>query len=67
MTRTYALRKLLEHGPLYRQEIRVITGWGKDQVEHAIDDLMDDKTIKTVPDNYSGNVRFSLSKEVRYA
>lgn len=27
MTKTYALQKLLEHGPLTRRELREITGW----------------------------------------
>lgn len=27
MTRTYAACKLLEHGPLTKQEFRQITGW----------------------------------------
>lgn len=28
MTRTYALKRLLEHGPMTLQEIAECTGWG---------------------------------------
>jgi hypothetical protein len=36
MTRTYALLKLLELGPLTRKEIREITGWPEDKVQGLI-------------------------------
>lgn len=32
MTRTYAMLKLLEHGPLTRDELRTITGWTERQL-----------------------------------
>lgn len=40
MTRTYALRRLLEHGPLTKREMGEITGWTAHSVWHAIEDLM---------------------------
>lgn len=36
MTRTYALLKLLELGPLTRKEIREITGWPENKVQGLI-------------------------------
>ena len=36
MTRTYALLKLLELGPLTRKEIREITGWPEDRLKFVL-------------------------------
>lgn len=36
MTRTYALKRLLEHGGLTRAEIAAITGWPEGAVRSAI-------------------------------
>lgn len=36
MTRTYAARRLLEHGPLTTSEMVEITGWGKSTVHWII-------------------------------
>jgi len=36
MTRSYALLKLLEHGPLSRSEILEITGWTKQKVHSVL-------------------------------
>jgi DNA-binding MarR family transcriptional regulator len=36
MTRSYALLRLLEHGPLSTREIEEITGWTKRQVQKTI-------------------------------
>lgn len=36
MSRSYALRKLLEHGPLTRREIVEITGWKEKQVHFTL-------------------------------
>jgi predicted transcriptional regulator len=36
MTRSYALVKLLEHGPLTTREIEEITRWTKRQVQKTI-------------------------------
>jgi predicted transcriptional regulator len=36
MSRSYALKKLLEHGPLTRQEIVEITDWKAKQVHFTL-------------------------------
>ncbi len=36
MTRTYALKRLLEHGALTRKEIIKITGWSEKQVHYTL-------------------------------
>jgi len=36
MSRSYALRKLLEHGALTRREIVEITGWKEKQVHFTL-------------------------------
>ena len=36
MTRTYALLKLLELGPLDRKEIREITGWSEQKLKFVL-------------------------------
>lgn len=47
MTRSYALLKLLEHGPLSRSEILEITGWTKQQVHSVLQYLAElEKIIK---------------------
>ncbi len=40
MTRTYALKRLLEHGPLTTRQMRAITGWTLKQVHHTLDELL---------------------------
>lgn len=40
MTRTYALKRLLEHGPLNMKELMAITGWKNNQIHHAIECLI---------------------------
>ena len=39
MTRTYAVKRLLEHGPLTFGELVEITGWSPAQVSTTIDAL----------------------------
>ncbi len=48
MTRTYALKKLLEHGELTRRELREITGWTDKQLCSAINYLTDLGKIESV-------------------
>lgn len=36
MTRTYALLKLLELGPLTRKELREITGWPEERLKFVL-------------------------------
>ena len=40
MTRSHALLKLLEHGPLNRREIVEITGWTEKQVHSVLQYLV---------------------------
>lgn len=40
-TQAYALRKLLEHGPLSAGQIVHITGWAREDCERAVDELRD--------------------------
>jgi DNA-binding IclR family transcriptional regulator len=41
MTRSYALLRLLEHGPLNRREIVEISGWTETQVHSVLQYLAD--------------------------
>ncbi len=47
MTRSYAAKRLLEHGPLTFRELVTITGWTSSQVSRAIDALDKCGLIKT--------------------
>lgn len=40
MTRTYALKRLLEHGPMTALEIHECTRWPTDTVRRALDELL---------------------------
>lgn len=40
MTRTYALKRLLEHGPMTRREIRECTRWTVRTTGHALETLL---------------------------
>lgn len=40
MTRTYAAKRLLEHGPLTMPELREITGWDIKAAWGAMEDLL---------------------------
>ena len=46
MTRSYALVKLLEHGPLTTREIEEITLWTKRQVQRTISYVSEDGRIE---------------------
>ncbi len=46
MTKSYALKRLLEHGALKRQEIVEITGWTKAQVHSVLQYLAEIHAIK---------------------
>jgi len=46
MTRTHALKKLLEHGGLTRREIVEITGWNEKQVHFTLAYLAQNEIIK---------------------
>lgn len=46
MTRSYALKRLLEHGPLTRPEIAAITGWTENAVRSALERLIEYRLIR---------------------
>lgn len=48
MTRTYALLKLLELGPLDRKQIREITGWSEDKLKYVIAGAADKGDVRNV-------------------
>ncbi len=48
MTKTHALLKLLEHGPLTRQEMREITLWTDRQIHSTLQYLSREDRIRPV-------------------
>lgn len=48
MTRSYALMRLLELGPLTRKEIRDITGWPEEKLKRVINGLERQKKVRNV-------------------
>ncbi len=46
MTRTYAAKRLLEHGPLTFGELVEITGWSSRQVESVIYSMVDQGLVQ---------------------
>jgi len=48
MTRTYALLKLLELGPLNRKDIREITGWAEQKLKFVIAGAANKGTITSI-------------------
>jgi hypothetical protein len=49
MTRTYALKRLLEHGELSSKEIEIITGWTTRQVWATIQMMQKTKILRKYP------------------
>ncbi len=49
MTRTYALKRLLEHGALTSKEMEIITGWTRKQVWSTITALQKTNIIRKLP------------------
>lgn len=45
MTHTYAMKRLLEHGPLSWRELVAITGWPVGAVKGAINCLLETETV----------------------
>lgn len=48
MTRTYAAKRLLEHGPLTRGEFAAITGWKPATVTSALQCLIDSRVAFSI-------------------
>lgn len=49
MTRTYCLKRLLEHGAMTAAELIACTGWRWTSVEAALRNLMDSGLVEAVP------------------
>ena len=48
MSKTYAARRLLEHGCLSFMEFWVITGWAKDEAKQVLADLIRRREVEEV-------------------
>lgn len=48
MTRTYAAKRLLEHGPLTLREFVTITGWPYSAAQRALEHLMETELVVAV-------------------
>ncbi len=62
MTRTYALYKLLEHGPLTLSEIVEICGWSKRTCSRAIWRLIEQGMVRR--EHGPGRFRYALLDNV---
>jgi len=49
MTRTYAMKRLLEHGELTSKEMEAITGWTQKQVWATIQMLQKNNILRKYP------------------
>lgn len=56
MTKAYALRRLLEHGPMTRSEIVDCTGWSRNSVAAALNSLRAQKLLRKSPVNRCVNL-----------
>lgn len=52
MSRTYALKRLLEHGPMTPTQIRDCTRWTLKQVHQVLDCLLSNELVKRVGNEY---------------
>jgi DNA-binding MarR family transcriptional regulator len=52
MTRTYALKRLLEHGPMTPKQIRDCTRWTLKQVHQVLDCLLSNELVRRVGNEY---------------
>lgn len=52
MSRTYALKRLLEHGPMTPKEITACTRWTSRQVHRALELLLEHELIHSVGSAY---------------
>lgn len=48
MTRTYALKRLLEHGSMTSAELIAVTGWRWNAVRAALENLMGAGVVESV-------------------
>ena len=52
MTRTYALKRLLEHGPMTPKEITECTRWTSKQVHRTLELLLETGLIHSIGNAY---------------
>mgnify|MGYP003604496130 CR=1 FL=1 len=55
MTRTYAMKRLLEHGPMTPREITECTRWTSKQVHKVLDCLLASGLIRSVGKAYEAS------------
>lgn len=60
MTRTYAAKRLLEHGPLTLREFTEITGWGRIVSWNTLYQLMNEGIV--MPCGRKQKTRYALAK-----
>lgn len=60
MTRTYAAKRLLEHGPLTFANFWAITGWQKEEAKETLDALIEEKKVYVSCENFRFNPMFCL-------
>ena len=60
MTKTYALKRLLEHGPLSFGEMFLITGWRRRTVDGALNQLREQGLA--IPVNVEGKRAYCLAE-----
>jgi len=53
MTRTYALKRLLEHGPMTPKQIAECTRWTSRQVHKVLDQLLITETVRRIGREYT--------------
>lgn len=61
MTRTYAAKRLLEHGPLTFSQLVEITGWKSRQVESTIYAMVDQGDLCTLSELGTRRRLYSLA------
>ena len=62
MCRTYAAKRLLEHGPLTFAEMLEITGWNFKQVDHTLQTLLKQGIAKRIELTRSGRYVYGLAE-----
>ena len=65
MTRTHAIKRLLEHGPLTRKEILEIMGGSQNSAKNAIFAAMDKGLIRRIPAEVRQKPRYIATSAVK--
>lgn len=56
MTKTYALKRLLEHGPMTAKEIAECTRWGSKAVHSTLDCLLESGLVERKSGKYIAEI-----------